>query len=152
MRVARYIQTGYLVYGRHDGQTLFAVPFDLESLDVTGDPVPVLEPVTVYDGGATQFAVAQNGTALYVPSTVTGERELVELGTDGSEQVLPIAAGDLVLLIQMQHARINRQNSDRYGDGVAGGGEDADNQSAQERLRRAAEMAGFSEVAFELVG
>jgi Tol biopolymer transport system component len=91
-----YVETGYLVYGRL-GQTLFAVPFDLESLAVTGDPVPVLEPVAVYSAGATQFAVARNGTAVYVPSTGASEpeTELVELGTDGSEQVLLFEPGNL---------------------------------------------------------
>jgi len=88
-----YIEPGYLVYG-HDEQTLFAVPFDLESLSVTGDPVPVLESVRVGSGGATQFAVARNGTAFFAPR-LDPERELVELGTDGSERVLPIAPGDL---------------------------------------------------------
>ena len=89
-----YLDSGHLVYG-HDGQTLFAVPFDLESLTVTGDPVPILEPVRVYSGGATQFAVARNGTAVYVPGAVTEERELVVLGADGSEHILPIEAGTL---------------------------------------------------------
>jgi serine/threonine-protein kinase len=89
-----YLESGHLVYG-HDGQTLFAVPFDLESLTVTGNPVPVLEPVTVYSGGATQFAVARNGTAVYVPGSFQSEQELVVLGTDGTEQVLPVEPGAL---------------------------------------------------------
>ena len=33
-----------------------------------------------------------------------------------------IAAGDLLLIIQMQGADINSTNTDAYGDGVAGGG------------------------------
>ncbi len=66
-------------------------------MTVTGEPVPVLESVTVYEAGATQFAVARNGTAVYLASTYLGggERELVILGADGSEQVLPIDAGEL---------------------------------------------------------
>lgn len=38
-----YVSTGHLIYGV-DG-TLRAVPFDLDRLTVTGDPVPVLEDV-----------------------------------------------------------------------------------------------------------
>lgn len=37
----------------------------------------------------------------------------------------PIAAGDLLLVIQMQGADINSTNTDAYGDGAAGGGNDA---------------------------
>ena len=39
----RYLPSGHLVY-IHDG-TLFAVPFDLDRLEVTGQPVPALEGV-----------------------------------------------------------------------------------------------------------
>jgi hypothetical protein len=34
---------------------------------------------------------------------------------------MPIAKGDLLLVIQMQGADINYTNTDSYGDGVAGG-------------------------------
>ena len=37
---ARYLPTGHLVYVL--GGTIFAVPFDAESLMVTGTPVPVI--------------------------------------------------------------------------------------------------------------
>src|SRR5262245_19501716 len=38
---ARYVRTGHLVYAL--GSTLFAVPFDLDKLQVAGSPVPVME-------------------------------------------------------------------------------------------------------------
>lgn len=38
----------------------------------------------------------------------------------------PIEAGDLLLIIQMQGADINSSNDDSYGDGVPGGGNNAD--------------------------
>ena len=41
----RYLPSGHLVY-MHDG-TLFAVPFDLDRLEVTGQPVPALENVKI---------------------------------------------------------------------------------------------------------
>jgi len=46
---------------------LRAVRFDLGRLEVTSDPVPVLEKVTMASAtGAADFAVAQNGTLVYV--------------------------------------------------------------------------------------
>ena len=41
---ARYLPTGHLVYAL--GNTLLAVPFDVERLEVTGGPVPVVEGVS----------------------------------------------------------------------------------------------------------
>ena len=40
---ARYLPSGHLVYMHED--TLFAVPFDLKRLEVTGHPAPILEGV-----------------------------------------------------------------------------------------------------------
>ena len=62
----RYLPSGHLVY-IHDG-TLFAAPFDLDRLEVTGQPVPALEGVTsnAVTGGA-QFAVSASGTLVYLP-------------------------------------------------------------------------------------
>ena len=67
----RYLPSGHLVY-IHDG-TLFAVPFDLDRLAVTGPPVPALEGVTsnAVTGGA-QFAVSASGTLVYLPGQSIG--------------------------------------------------------------------------------
>ena len=42
-----YVSTGHLVYAAEDG-SVRAVPFDATSLDVTGTPVPVIEPSAAY--------------------------------------------------------------------------------------------------------
>ena len=62
----RYLASGHLVYV-HDG-TLFAAPFDLDRLEVTGQPVPVLAGLNanVVTGGA-QFAASDGGTLVYLP-------------------------------------------------------------------------------------
>ncbi|MCK5652618.1 MAG: PD40 domain-containing protein, partial [Gemmatimonadetes bacterium] len=60
----RYVPTGHILFG-HGEQSLFAVPFDLASHEVTGGPVRVIPEVTVFAGGATQFAVSKTGTAVY---------------------------------------------------------------------------------------
>ena len=61
----RYVASGHLVY--LNNATLFAVPFDLSSLSVTGSPVPVVQGVTAAanEGGA-QFTVSSNGLLSYV--------------------------------------------------------------------------------------
>ena len=62
----RYFPSAHLVY-IHDN-TLFAAPFDLDRLELVGQPVPAIEGVTssVGDGGA-QFAVSDTGTFVYLP-------------------------------------------------------------------------------------
>jgi serine/threonine protein kinase/Tol biopolymer transport system component len=60
----RYLPSGHLVYVSRG--TLFAVPFDLERLELRGVPVAVLEEVdssTVY--GSAQLAFSQTGTVVY---------------------------------------------------------------------------------------
>jgi Tol biopolymer transport system component len=61
----RYLPSGHLVY-IHDG-TLFAAPFDLDRLEVTGQSVPVLEGVIASQGGTggAQFSVTDSGTLVY---------------------------------------------------------------------------------------
>ena len=67
----RYLPTGHLLYLR-DG-TLFAVPFDLDQLEVTGPVVSVVDGVTsdARPGGA-QFAVSTDGTLVYLPGPSVG--------------------------------------------------------------------------------
>jgi serine/threonine-protein kinase len=71
----RYLPCGHLVYV-HDG-TLFAAPFDVDRLDLTGPAFPVLENVSANatarpGGGAAQFAVSDTGTAVYFPGALMG--------------------------------------------------------------------------------
>ena len=66
----RYLPSGHLVY-IHDG-TLFAAPFDVTRLEMTGQPVSALEGVTSNPNtGATQFAVSDTGTIVYLPGRST---------------------------------------------------------------------------------
>ena len=67
----RYLPTGHLLYLR-DG-ALFAVPFDLDQLEVTGPVVSVLDGVTsdLRSGGA-QVSVSIDGTLAYLPGPSVG--------------------------------------------------------------------------------
>jgi serine/threonine-protein kinase len=63
---ARYVRTGHLVYVTEG--VLTAVPFDLGRLELTGEPVPILEGVrTEAREGTAHFAFSANGTLVYVP-------------------------------------------------------------------------------------
>ncbi len=58
---ARYIPGGYLAFERQEG--LFVVPFDLQRLEVTGSPFPILQ-----EQG---FAFSETGSLAYVPRGAT---------------------------------------------------------------------------------
>ena len=63
---ARYVPTGHLVYLRSG--SLFAVPFDLKQLAVTGPPVPVLNGVHSHGGaGFAFYDFSAAGSLVYVP-------------------------------------------------------------------------------------
>jgi Tol biopolymer transport system component len=57
----RYVPGGYLAFERQDG--LFVVPFDLQRLEVTGSPFPILQ-----EQG---FAFSETGSLAYVPRGAT---------------------------------------------------------------------------------
>ncbi len=62
---ARYLPSGHLVYVHNS--TLFAVPFDIKRLEVTGQSAPVVEGVASSPGtGGAQFSFSDLGTSVYV--------------------------------------------------------------------------------------
>ncbi len=67
----RYLPSGHVMY-MHEG-TLFAVPFDLKTLALTGKAIPAVEGVVTDSGtGAAQYAVSDSGTLLYAQGRATG--------------------------------------------------------------------------------
>ncbi|MHC4571282.1 MAG: serine/threonine-protein kinase [Planctomycetota bacterium] len=62
---ARYVSTGHIIYARKE--TLYAVPFDIEQLKVVGSGVPVVPDVIFAGSQSAQFAIARDGTLVYVP-------------------------------------------------------------------------------------
>jgi serine/threonine-protein kinase len=67
----RYLPSGHLTFLRRG--TLYAVPFDLDRLAVTGQPVPVLEGVNTGAGtGSAYLAVSENGRLVYSVGPVVG--------------------------------------------------------------------------------
>jgi len=62
----RYLPTGHLVYSR--GTSLYAVRFDLETLQISGDPVQVMESVARGDAGAAEYSYSDDGLLIYRPA------------------------------------------------------------------------------------
>ncbi|UCF43088.1 MAG: serine/threonine-protein kinase, partial [Planctomycetota bacterium] len=63
---ARYVSTGHIIYGRDE--TLYAAPFDIEHLKVSGSSIPVVPDVMTPRGSfSAQFAISRDGTLVYVP-------------------------------------------------------------------------------------
>jgi serine/threonine-protein kinase len=87
----RYISTGHLVYA-YDGK-LEAVPFDLDNLKVTGSPVPVLDHARMEANyGATQYAISNDGTLIYLSGVFQGKSTLSWLDRKGHAEELQFPA------------------------------------------------------------
>jgi serine/threonine-protein kinase len=89
----RFIPTGHLLYLLKD--TLFAVRFDPDTLQTSGDPVPIVDDVkTTYSGlvAVGGFSVATNGTLVY--RRATGPPESGIAGTAQAATVIEWVAGE----------------------------------------------------------
>ena len=95
---ARYIRSGHIVFAR-EGK-LLAAPFDLDSHEVKGPAVSVLESLnhaiyaenTYRESGVAQFSVSDSGLLAYAPGSVHPEkaRRIVWVDRHGNEEPLPI--------------------------------------------------------------
>ena len=81
-----YVSSGHVMFAR--GSTLFAVPFDVSSREVTGPAIRLLDGIRV-DGNDTHFAVARDGTLVYVPE-LSVESRLVWYSREGHSRPLDI--------------------------------------------------------------
>jgi serine/threonine protein kinase/Tol biopolymer transport system component len=87
---ARYAPGGKLIFSR--GPSLYAIDFDPDRLTTSGIPVLVVPRVaTDPNTGATHFAVAQDGTIIYVNGPPTsGLRRLVWVDRSGAMQPIDL--------------------------------------------------------------
>ena len=107
--------SGHLVFARE--ASLWAVPFDADRLTVSGEPTPIVEGVQVNTGGWAHYAVADDGTLVYLPSVgvagidqrglvwvdrVTGEETPLVVAPDGNGvvamEVERAGGGDLIMV------------------------------------------------------
>jgi serine/threonine-protein kinase len=83
---ARYVPTGHLVY--LNGGVLLAAPFDLERLQLMGEPFTFVERIQTHpELGTGHFALSPDGTLAYVPTT-SEERTLVWVDRRGAVRPL----------------------------------------------------------------
>jgi serine/threonine-protein kinase len=86
---AEYARTGHLLFAR--GGSVFAAPFDLRSLETTGDAVPVLRGVHETGNGVVDFALSSDGTVLMMTGTSSRLAEFVWMTRDGA--AAPVDSG-----------------------------------------------------------
>ena len=85
-----YLDSGHIVFAR--GTTLMAVPFDIERLVTTGDPVALFQGVRrPGPNTAADFAVAANGTLAYIPPTAAESDTSRIVWVDRNGEVLEAA-------------------------------------------------------------
>jgi serine/threonine-protein kinase len=80
---------GYLVYGA--AGSLRAVRFDLQSLEVKGDAIPVVDQVATTTLAAVDYAVSRTGTLVYLPGDFTNavaQRTLAWMDRRGNESAI----------------------------------------------------------------
>lgn len=86
----RYATTGHLLYARRG--SIYAVPLNLRTYDVTGAGTPVMDNVLESVDGAAQFAISRAGSIAYIPGGGSAGRTLVWVDHDGNAQPLAAAA------------------------------------------------------------
>jgi eukaryotic-like serine/threonine-protein kinase len=86
-----YLPTGHIIYGLPTDDNLYAIPFDLDAMEVQGGPVPIIEGVI---GHGVQSAVSDAGTLVYIPGTsgrtAAGHLILVWVDRQGKEEPLAV--------------------------------------------------------------
>jgi len=81
-RQARYVPSGHLLVLR--GDAIWAAPFNGDTLELGAEPVPVLRGLD--SGGPAHFAVARNGSLVYVPPRdLNPSRDIVWIDRQGGE-------------------------------------------------------------------
>ena len=84
----QYVASGHLTFVR--GTTLFAMPFDLPRLEVTGGEVPVVENVSLIGpSGTADYAVSASGVLAYFASAGSNGTTLAWADRTGQTKVLP---------------------------------------------------------------
>ncbi len=90
---ARYLPTGHLIYAWSGD--LISVPFDLEKMEITGSPVPILEGIMTTRRGLAHFSISESGSLCYVLGGIlAGEGKLVWVDHNGKVEHLPFSLGE----------------------------------------------------------
>ncbi len=73
-----------------------AAPFDLDRLEVTGDPSPVLQGIRSGVAGWSDYMVSDEGTLVYVPGSMSKQSSLVWVDREGKTQPVTEIRRDFV--------------------------------------------------------
>jgi WD40 repeat protein len=88
----RYSPTGHLLYSR--GSSLVAVPFDLESLETTGDPVVVAENVMARSAyGGADVTLSTTGSLVTIRPHAPVVTQFLAVQRDGTAETIAEIAG-----------------------------------------------------------
>src|SRR5881409_2231128 len=82
---ARYASSGHLLYVTAN-KTLMVVPFDQNTMKLTGEPTALTGGMRLGSGGSADLAVSATGSLVYATGTGQGEQELVWVTRDGRAQ------------------------------------------------------------------
>ena len=86
---ARFVPTGHILYVAEGA--LRAVRFDIDRLEVIGNPFPVVEQVNQKPTLAANYTVSRNGTLIYNPNdSASDQRVLAWVDRQGRSTVLPL--------------------------------------------------------------
>jgi len=85
----------HLVFGREDG-SVFAAPLDLDALELTGAPVPVLSGVEVRSAQRFTMAIGRDGSLVYMPGAAAASMQLVLVDRSGVETPVPVEPNSYV--------------------------------------------------------
>jgi len=118
----RYSPTGHVTFAR-DG-SLWAAPFDLDSLELTGPEIPVVDSVQQNGNlGGVAYTFSDDGTLIYVPGRDSGggpssrTRTLVWVDREGNETPIAVPPNDY------RHPRLS-PDGDHLAVSVSNGGND----------------------------
>jgi len=115
-RQPKYLNTGHFIYEQFATQSptgnLMVVPFDLATLAVIGDPVPVLQGVRT--SRSADYALSDEGTLVYIPTRE--ESRLVWVDRDGrTQRVTEIQRNFLVPRLSPDGTRLSVTVQDEAG-------------------------------------
>jgi serine/threonine-protein kinase len=91
---AQYVGTGHVVYMA--GGALHAVGFDLDRLELSSEPVPIVDGVAMSTPFLGAYSISRDGTLVYVPAHVTPPRSLVWVDRSGRETPIPAPPHDYI--------------------------------------------------------
>jgi len=87
-----YLPTGHLIYVRQDG-TVLGVSFDVAGLRATGEPVPLLDGVSITPDDAAHLAWSPAGTLAYVQGNQFESSSLELIGSNGTSKLITTRTG-----------------------------------------------------------